>query len=85
MTNLEDWVDGIESWGFRVVDYDEDTMYFEGVKSDEDTMVTYRIAPRRLRRLHRHKKPLPIGKCRSQWQAGLSHCLLPQRQLLHSY
>ncbi len=45
MTNLEDWVDGIESWGFRVVDYDEDTMYFEGVKSDEDTMVTYRIAP----------------------------------------
>lgn len=45
MTNLEDWVDGIEFWGFRVVDYDEDTMYFEGVKSDEDTMVTYRIAP----------------------------------------
>ena len=45
MTNLEDWVDGIESWGFRVVDYDEDTMYFEGVKSDEDTIVTYRIAP----------------------------------------
>lgn len=45
MTNLEDWVEGIESWGFRVVDYDEDTMYFEGVERDEDTMVTYRIAP----------------------------------------
>lgn len=45
MTNLEDWVDGVESWGFRVVDYDEDTMYFEGIESDEDTMVTYRIAP----------------------------------------
>ena len=45
MTNLEDWVEGIESWGFRVVDYDEDTMYFEGIESDKDTMVTYRIAP----------------------------------------
>lgn len=45
MTNLEDWVGGVESWGFRVVDYDEDTMYFEGIESDEDTMVTYRIAP----------------------------------------
>ena len=45
MTNLEDWVDGVESWGFRVVDYDEDTMYFEGIERDEDTMVTYRIAP----------------------------------------
>lgn len=45
MTNLEDWVEGIESWGFRVVDYDEDTMYFEGLETDEDTMVTYRIAP----------------------------------------
>ena len=45
MTSLEDWVDGVESWGFRVVDYDEDTMYFEGIESDEDTMVTYRIAP----------------------------------------
>ena len=45
MTNLEDWVDGIDSWGFRVVDHDEDTMYFEGIERDEDTMVTYRIAP----------------------------------------
>lgn len=45
LTNLEDWVDGVESWGFRVVDYDEDTMYFEGIERDEDTMVTYRIAP----------------------------------------
>lgn len=45
MTNLEDWVEGIESWGFRVVDYDEDTMFFEGIERDDDTMVTYRIAP----------------------------------------
>lgn len=45
MTNLEDWVEGIESWGFQVTDYDEDTMYFEGIERDEDTMVTYRIAP----------------------------------------
>lgn len=45
MTNLEDWVHGIESWGFRVVDYDEDTMFFEGIERDDDTMVTYRIAP----------------------------------------
>ena len=45
LTRLEDWYEGIESWGFRVVDYDEDTMFFEGIERDEDTMVTYRIAP----------------------------------------
>lgn len=45
MTNLEDWVHGIESWGFRVVDYDDDTMFFEGIERDDDTMITYRIAP----------------------------------------
>lgn len=45
MTNLEDWVDGIESWGFQVTDYDEDTMYFKGTEHEENAMVTYRIAP----------------------------------------